>query len=89
MSFRDLIHELRSHRRPKVEGQVGFYFVTCRVSGDDEDSGFVVEAKSPDEAAAIADAQLRDAGNAGEDIETYTNFVLYCGTTPPAVCWQP
>lgn len=80
-----------------AEARPGWYFVTCRAAGDDEDSGYIVEATDPADASAKADAMLREnsglpaapADDADEDVETYTNYVIFCGAEKPAVIWCP
>jgi hypothetical protein len=98
MSTRDILRDLAPKIEPTGDGRPGWYFVTCHVSGDDEDSGYTVEATDAADAAAqataalIADSTIDETTERDEDTNeplTYTNHVVFCGAEKPAILWMP
>lgn len=73
---------------PAPTGELRWYVVTGRQSGDDEDRAFVIHATSPEHAREQAKeiiADERDADPNDEDWPIYINAVADCGTDQPKI----
>lgn len=70
-----------------------WYFVTCRIPFDDEDSGYVVQADSDNDAGVKAVEQLLDDAGRGDedpdDVDVYILHIVRCGETEPTILQGP
>lgn len=69
-----------------------WYVVTCRISGADEDSLFIIKADGRDEASEVAEklawAETLDPGQTPADYpddEFFLNYIILCGDTKPTI----
>lgn len=60
-----------------------WWIVTCRIAYDDEDSIYIGQHETQDQAEEAAEAMLRNDDN--KDLDFYINYVITCDTQPTMV----
>jgi len=66
---------------------MNWYIITCRLDGQDEDSLYVVQARTARRAVERVEKERREESGNDQDTPFYVNKVVQCDTEPTVLHW--